>query len=46
MTDKTYTDHYTPKPDLEFECPEHYIPQKVTTLSHKQNEPIVKVEEK
>ena len=55
MTDKIYTDHYEKKTDLEWDCPEHYIPQskpkvpktyKVTTLSHKQNQPIVKVVDK
>ena len=53
MTDKIYTDHYENKTDLEWDCPEHYMPQdkpiapkqyKVTTLLHKQNEPIVKEE--
>jgi hypothetical protein len=43
------------KTDLEWDCPEHCIPQdkpkvpkqyKVTRLSHKQNEPITKTETK
>ena len=55
MTDKIYTDHYEKKTDLEWDCPEHYIPQnntklpkqyKVTTLSHNQKGPIVKVVDK
>jgi len=52
MTDKKiYTDHYEKKPDLEWDCPEHYMPRvpeqyKVTIQSHKQNEPIVKTETK
>ena len=47
MTKKTPTDHYENKTDLEWDCPEHYIPQRIvpktyktTTLQHKQNEPI------
>jgi len=40
------------KPDLEFECPEHWMPKvprvqkeyKVSTLSNKQNKPVKTVE--
>jgi len=45
------TDHYTPKTDLEWDCPEHYMPQdapkvpRAIILQHKQNEPIVKTTE-
>ena len=50
MTEKIYTDHYTPKPDLEWDCPEHYIPhtpkvprrEQVRIIQHKQNETIEK----
>ena len=50
-TDKIYTTDYEIKTDLEWDCPEHYMPQdapivpktyKTTILQHKQNKPIVK----
>ena len=49
MTDKILTDHYEKKKTVEWDCPEHYIPivpktYKVTTLGHKQNEPVKTVE--
>ena len=52
MTEEdVWPDFEEKKPDLEWDCPERCIPKvpktyKVTTLSHKQNEPIVKVVDK
>ncbi len=49
--EETWPDFEEKKPDLQFDCPDHWIPKvpkqyKVTTLSHKQNEPIKKTETK